>query len=71
MNHNMIRGAQSDFSLRDTLDLAHSNHFLPQMILVAPDRAIPSPDRLVLTNHDIFGDFIEESTAQPRISNCS
>ena len=49
------------FSLSKLLHLPHRNHLLPQMILVAPDRAIPSSDRLVFTHHDVLRDLIEQS----------
>lgn len=44
------------------LNLSHRHHFLPQVVLVSSDRAIPSSHCLVFANHDILGNFVEQST---------
>jgi hypothetical protein len=35
-------------------------HLLPQMVLVLADAAVPPGHRLVLADHDVFCDLVEE-----------
>jgi len=44
------------------LNLSHRNHLLPQIILILSNRAVPSPNRLVLAHHDILGNFVKKSS---------
>ena len=39
--------------------LSHTDHLLPQMVLVFTNAAVPSFYRLVLTNHDVLRDFVK------------
>ena len=41
------------------LDLPHRNHLLPQVVFVLADRAVPSPNGLVLADHDVFGNLVK------------
>ena len=41
------------------LDLSHSHHLLPEIILVPPDRAVPASNRLVLAHHDVFCNLVK------------
>lgn len=43
------------------LHLSHADHLLSEVVLVLADRAVPSADCLVFTDHDVFGDFVEKS----------
>lgn len=40
-------------------NLTHRNHLLPQIVLILSNRAIPSPNRLILAHHDILGNLIK------------
>lgn len=52
------------------LDLSHGDHFLPQEVLVRADRAVPFADGLVLADHDVLGDFVEESFGTGSVGDC-
>jgi hypothetical protein len=41
-----------------SLHLAHRNHLLSEIVLVFADTAIPPPDCLLLTYHDVLGDLV-------------
>ena len=43
------------------LDLSHRYHLFSKIILVFTNGSFPPCDRLVLTDHDVFGNFVEKS----------
>jgi len=46
------------YHLRDS---THGNHLLAEVVLVLSDRAVPSLDGLVLADHDVLSDLVEQS----------
>jgi len=43
------------------LNSTHRQHLLPQVVLVFPDAAVPPSNRLVLADHNVFGNLVEKS----------
>ena len=59
------------FPIKDFLDLPGGNHLLPQEVLVFPNRAVPSPDRLIFADHNLLCDLIEQSGFRDQFSSYS
>ena len=47
------------------LDLSLRDHLLPQIVLIPPDTAVPPPNRLVLTYHDILRNLVKQPVHFP------
>ena len=47
---------------KQDLDLSHGQHLVPEVVLVLSNGAVPAADGLVLADHDVLGDLVEEST---------
>lgn len=43
------------------LNLTCRNHLFAEIVLVFANTAVPPPHRLVLTDHDVLGDLVEQS----------
>jgi hypothetical protein len=60
-NLNLIFDAEERKMENAGLDSSGSQHLLPQVVLVLADRARPLSDGLVLADHDVLGDLVEQS----------
>ena len=47
------------------LDGTSRNHLLAEVVLVGSDRVVPSANSLVLTDHDVLGNLVEQSIELP------
>jgi len=43
------------------LHRTRGHHLLPQMVLIFSNRAVPSPNSLVLAHHNVLGNLVEQS----------
>ena len=49
--------------LSENSDLPLRDHLLTEIILVLADRTVPPSNRLVLADHDVLGDFVQQSVS--------